>query len=224
MKKIIEVARDLRNSYNAMRRGQRIGGFDILGIYSGHFNVKYRGVPALKCPFDYVLYQMLISEIQPDLVIEIGTSNGGTTLYIADIMETIGHGTIHTIDIDNRASQLTTSHSRVKLFHDGWKGYNLDEAKGFSKILIIDDASHTYADVLESMRKFSPLVSVGSYFIVEDSIVTRIERDTALQGGPLKAIHEFLETNTDFQIDRKYCDFFGKNATFNPDGYLKRTK
>lgn len=224
MKKIYAAIENLRNSYAGMRRKQRVGGFDILDVYDGHFKVTYRGVPALKCPFDYVLYQMVVCELKPDLVIEIGTSEGGTALYIADLMDTIRHGTIHTIDIDNRVSQLTSRHSRVKIFQDGWKGYDLENAKGFPKIMIIDDASHTYTDVLESMRKFSPLVSLGSYFIVEDGIVTRIERDKALEGGPLKAIYEFLKTNRNFEIDRNYCDFFGENATFNPDGYLKRIR
>ncbi|MEK7553980.1 MAG: CmcI family methyltransferase [Patescibacteria group bacterium] len=224
MTKILAIIRSLRNSYNAMRRGKRVGGFDILSIYNGHFNIKYRGVPALKCPFDYVLYQMLISEIQPDLVIEIGTSNGGTTLYLADLMNAIGHGAIHTIDKDNGISPTTLQHPRVTSFREGWEGYDLENAKGFSKIMIIDDASHQYEDVLQTIEKFAPLVSLGSYFIVEDGIVTRIERDMALAGGPLKAVHEFLRKNQDFKIDRKYCDFFGKNATFNPDGYLQRVK
>ncbi len=223
-KKIVEIIRDARNSYNTTKRRGRVGGFDVLSIYNGHFNVKYRGVPALKCPFDYVLYQMILSELTPDLVIEIGTSEGGTALYIADLMDIIGHGVVHTIDKDKRASQLTSKHPRIKLFSEGWEKYDISVAKDFPKIMVIDDASHNNTDVLESLKKFSPIVSVGSYFIVEDGIVTRIEREKSLQGGPLKAVHDFVKNNQDFKIDRKYCDFFGKNATFNPDGYLKRIK
>ena len=43
-------------------------------------------------------------------------------------------------------------------------------------------------------------------------------------GGPVRAIHEFLKHTPHFKIDRSWCDFFGKNATFNIDGYLKRIK
>ena len=49
---------------------------DIYGdAYSrtGHFGYTYRGVNCVKCPFDYALYQMLITEVKPDLIIEIGT-------------------------------------------------------------------------------------------------------------------------------------------------------
>jgi len=40
--------------------------FDSTTVNAGHFNVKYRGISAIKCPFDYVMYQMIISELKPD--------------------------------------------------------------------------------------------------------------------------------------------------------------
>jgi cephalosporin hydroxylase len=224
MKKVRTAIDNIRNIYTKKKRERRIGGFSIIDIYNGHFSVTYRGIPTLKCPFDYVLYQMILTEVRPDLLLEIGTSSGGTALYLADLMDIIGHGVVHTIDNDSRASLLVSSHPRIKLFKHGWEGYHLDNAKGFQNILVIDDASHMREDVIKTMKKFSPLVSLGSYFIIEDGIVSRIERDVTLDGGPLQAIHEFLKTNRDFQIDKTYCNFFGANATFNPDGYLKRIR
>jgi cephalosporin hydroxylase len=42
-------------------------------------------------------------------------------------------------------------------------------------------------------------------------------------GGPLRAIHEFLaRTNGRYEIDRTLCDTFGTNVTWNVDGYLRR--
>ena len=61
-----------------------------------------------------------------------------------------------------------------------------------------------------------------SYYIVEDGVVTYLGVDGNFSGGPLKAIDEIISQSKDFVIDRKYCDFFGTNATFNPNGYLKR--
>ncbi|MCR4306656.1 MAG: hypothetical protein NUV42_01675, partial [Candidatus Yonathbacteria bacterium] len=66
--------------------------FDSKTISDGHFHVTYRGISAIRCPFDYVMYQMIISELKPDLVIEIGTNHGGGALYIADLMDKIGEG------------------------------------------------------------------------------------------------------------------------------------
>lgn len=202
-----------------------IGSYNIWDIYNGHFKVTYRGVPMLKCPFDYVMYQMIISELKPDLVIEIGTNFGGTSLYIADLMEAIGHGEVHTIDIEDRVNNVVKQHPRIKFFTNGWKKYDLnDNVRDFQKIIVIDDASHIYEDTLETIKTFSKIIPVGSYLIIEDGIVTRLKRAGLLNGGPLRAINEFLKTNDDFVIDNKLCDMFGKDTTFNTNGYLKRIK
>jgi cephalosporin hydroxylase len=191
-------------------------------IYKGHHHVTYRGIKAIRCPFDYVIYQMIISEVRPDLVIEIGTNIGGGALYIADLMDNIGHGIVHTIDIASAADALLKSHPRIKLFTAGWEGYDISEAKGYQKILVIEDASHMYQDTLDTLVKFAPLVSKDSYLIVEDGIINELGMEKEYKGGPLKAIREFTEANKDFEIDRKWCDMFGTNATFNVNGYLKR--
>ena len=53
----------------------------------------YRGVRTYKCPTDMWIYMELIDELAPGLVIETGTYRGGSALYIADRLETIGAGT-----------------------------------------------------------------------------------------------------------------------------------
>ena len=46
--------------------------------------------------------------------------------------------------------------------------------------------------------------------------------ESIYDGGPLRSIEEFLIENNNYVINRKWCDFFGKNATFNPNGFLQR--
>lgn len=195
-------------------------------VYNGHFRVQYKGVPYLKCPMDYVLYQMLIMDIQPDLIIEVGTLNGGGALYYADLLYLLGKGEVHTINLHNEVyDQKVFNHGQIKFFYEGFDAYDIEKnTKGFNKILVIDDASHTYEDVLKTLNKFSSVVSKDSYFIVEDGVVSFTGAADRYGGGPRKAIEEFLQSNEDFIIDRNLCDFFGTNATFNPDGYLKRIK
>lgn len=191
-------------------------------IYNGHYNVTYRGIKAIRCPFDYVIYQMIISDLKPDLIIEIGTNIGGGALYIADLMQNMGHGMLHTIDIVPQSDPILINHPRIKLFTNGWENYDLNEASNYQKILVIDDASHMYKNTLDALNKFAPLVSIGSYLIVEDGIINELGLEKEFQGGPLKAIREFTAENKNFEIDRKWCDMFGANATFNVNGYLKR--
>jgi cephalosporin hydroxylase len=197
--------------------------FRLEDIDKGHHKVTYKGVSTLKCPFDYVLYQMLINEIKPDLIIEIGTNKGGSALYLADLLELNGKGEVHTIDLPgNNENALLLSHSRIKILKEGFTGYDTSVLSNYGVILVIEDGSHQYADVLAALNKFSTFVSKNSYFIVEDGIITELGREKEYNGGPQKAITEFLKTNKNFIVDRKWCDFFGNNATFNVNGYLKK--
>lgn len=91
------------------------------------------------------------------------------------------------------------------------------------KILVIDDGSHVYNDVYGALQKFCEYVSLGSYFVVEDGVISRLGMNRKYKGGPKKAIKKFLNENNQFEVDRDMCDFFGKNATFSPDGFLKKT-
>jgi cephalosporin hydroxylase len=202
--------------------------FDLLSVHEGHLRVTYRGVPALKCPFDYVLYQMIFMSLKPDLVIEIGTYKGGAALYYGDLLEIIGKGEVHTIDVESNCPEAVRQHPRIKMFSGGWEAYPIENAKAYGTVLVIEDSAHTYENTLAAMNKFSSVVTPGSYLIVEDGIVDCLValgryKQEDFNGGPTRAIKEFLQSNSDrYRIDRSLCDFFGTNATWNPNGYLRR--
>jgi cephalosporin hydroxylase len=197
--------------------------FKLKDIDAGHHQVTYKGVKAIKCPFDYVLYQMLIWEVKPDLVIEIGTNKGGSTLYLADLLELNQKGEIHTIDLPGNKEDISLhTHSRIRIYKEGFINYDTSRLSNYKTILVIEDGSHLYEDTLAALNKFSPFVSPGSYFIAEDGIVTELGKEKEFNGGPQRATREFLKANNNFMIDRRCCDFFGPNATFNVNGYLKK--
>lgn len=194
----------------------------VKSLYEGHHRVTYKGIKAIRCPFDYLMYQMILWEVKPDLIIEIGANKGGGALYLADLLETIGNGEIHSIDVVDIVEPVVKENKRIKFFFEGWENYDLKLAEGYEKIVIIEDASHKYKDSIGILNKFSHLVSVGSYFIVEDGIVNELGMEKVFEGGPLKAIREFLPKHPEYQVDKKWCNMFGMNATFNVNGYLKR--
>jgi cephalosporin hydroxylase len=189
----------------------------IQSIEKGHHEVTYRGVPAVRCPFDYVMYQMIINQVKPDLIIEIGTYMGGGALYMADLLNIMNKGMVHTIDRQKLSGDMVWKHNRIKCFTDGWEKYDLKEAENYKTILVIEDSAHTYENTIAVMKKFGPVVSKNSYFIIEDGIISDLGE---YHGGPTKAIKEYLKGNNNYRIDRKWCDFFGMNATFNVNGYL----
>jgi cephalosporin hydroxylase len=207
------------------KREEKTHDFNIKSIELGHHNMLYRGVKSLKCPFDYVTYQMIINEVKPDLIIEIGTHYGGNSIYMADLLELIGKGEVHTIDISRFGnSKLLDAHPRIKRFYDGYENYDLRIAENFETVLVIDDGSHQYRDVKNAFQKFNDIVTLNSYYIVEDGVLSDLGYNDSYEGGPLRAIDEVMKQNENYIIDRKWCDFFGKNSTFNPNGFLKRIK
>ena len=222
-------------------------------IFEGMSKMLYRGVVIQKFPLDYVMYQMIISEVRPDLIIEIGTMHGGSALYFADLQELLGieNGEVHSIDMltpkerqlyekdnyekhefhpneDPNYPEKVASHPRIKLFNKGYQGYDLSNCKGFERILVIDDGSHVYDEVIEAMNKFKDVISVGSYLIIEDGnceeVFPKPEFIEMWHGGPLRATKQFIAENDNYRVDYKWCDMFGINATFNTYGYLKRVK
>lgn len=198
--------------------------YTLSGLEKGHHKITYRGVPCIKCPFDYVMYQMIINDVRPDLIIEIGTNHGGSAYYMADIMNSIGKGVIHTIDIDDRSYPDVKKHTRIKFFQNGWENYDLNQAREYEKIMVIEDASHEYRNTLAAISRFSNLVTIGSYLIVEDGIIDALGWTEQYNGGPVRAIEDFLELHSEFEIDSKWINMFGKDATFNTKGYLKKIK
>ncbi len=197
---------------------------DLDSINKAHHHITYRGISMLKCPFDLVSYQMIVSEVKPDLIIEIGTNKGGSALYFADLLKAIGNGKIHSIDLKQTGLvDEVLNCSNIKLFEGGWQNYAPSEADGFNRILIIDDGSHTYDDVKLAFDKFNHLVSKGSYYIIEDGILDQLNiNKKKFKGGPVKAVKEILSQYDQFTVDQKWINFFGQNATFNIMGYLKR--
>jgi cephalosporin hydroxylase len=89
--------------------------------------------------------------------------------------------------------------------------------------LVIEDASHHYKPTLAVLRFFDPLLRSGEYIVIEDANMTEMGTDAGHDGGPARAICEFLGGHgADYLIDDRYCDLYGFNVTENPNGYLRR--
>jgi cephalosporin hydroxylase len=205
------------------KKSTKVFDVSLKSIEIGHLNTKYRGIEMYKSPFDFMIYQMIVNEVMPDLIIEIGTFKGGGALYFADLLDQIGKGIVHTINIlDDINDPLVLNNKRIKRFVHGYQNYDITLAQSFEKILIVDDGSHQSYDVLDAFNKLNSLVSKGSYYIIEDGILSELGYADSYNGGPLKIMDTIIDNNLHFEVDRKWCDFYGKNVTFNPDGYLKK--
>lgn len=68
---------------------------------------------------------------------------------------------------------------------------------------------------------YAPLVSVGSYLVVQDTNINGHPVREGWGAGPMEALDEFLKTTQDFEVDRSREKFL---LTFHPFGYLKKVR
>lgn len=186
-------------------------------------NLSWCGYEVRKCPLDLWIYQELLVRTRPDLVIETGTLFGGSALFMATIMDLIGHGRIITIDRNPKPGR--PHHPRITY----WDGSSVDaaiiaeahKAAGNGRTMVVLDSDHSEAHVSREIIGYSPLVRLDDYLIVEDTNVNGHPTYPEFGPGPMEAVRAFLAQNDEFVMDRR-CERF--LMTTNPCGFLKRVR
>ena len=77
----------------------QVGILSFSGRSSARADTRWLGVRTDKCPLDLWIYQELLHELRPDLIVETGTAFGGSALYFASLCDLLGHGRVLTIDV-----------------------------------------------------------------------------------------------------------------------------
>jgi cephalosporin hydroxylase len=182
----------------------------------------YFGVKTLKSPTDFWVYQEIIYETRPDVIIEIGNYCGGSALALAHLCDCLGHGRAIGVDLSHaNVPETVRKHARITLI-EGEAVLSFDRVARLiepeDKVLVIEDSSHTYENTLQVLNTYSPLVKPGGYFIVEDGICHH-GLDGGPFPGPFEAVETFVSHRADFVVDRSRESFL---LTWNPKGYLRR--
>lgn len=185
-------------------------------------NTFWMGHAVLKCPLDLWQYQEILHERRPDLIVETGTAFGGSALFLAHTLDILGNGQVMTIDIEPREGR--PKHNRITYI----SGSSTDEqviapvrkaAAAAKTVMVILDSDHSMDHVLGEMRCLAPLVTPGSYLIVEDTNLNGHPVEPEYGPGPMEALDAYLAESQDFEIDPRWEKFF---LSFNPRGFLKR--
>lgn len=184
----------------------------------------WMGKHVFKCPLDLWIYQEIIFEIKPDLIIESGTYHGGSALFFAHMLDVIGKGEVVTIDVDRMPDMPV--HDRIKYLEgssisDEVVAKISESAKGKKTVMVFLDSDHKKEHVIQELNIYHKFVTPGSYLIVEDSNLNGhpIYTGFGVGPGPMEAIEEFLPSHPEFQIDKSREKFL---LTFNPNGFLKK--
>lgn len=198
---------------------------DVLYLSDAWTEATWLGAQALKNPLDLWVYQEILFETRPGLVVETGTYRGGSAFFFASMCDLLGGGDVVSIDVEPVRDDYP-EHPRITYLGGRSSVDPAVVAEVFERAaaaggrtLVVLDSDHSQAHVEAELAAYAPLVRVGGYVIVEDSNIGRIRKD--LLPGPLEAIETFLASTDEFEIDRSREKFL---ITFNPSGYLRRVK
>jgi len=207
------------------------------------YNFSWMGRPIIQYPQDIVAMQEIIWRLQPDLIIETGIAHGGSLIFSAAMLELNAacggpaDARVLGLDIDIRAHNRSAIEAhpmfkRISMIEGSSIAPEIVEqvrqaAVGKRSVLVCLDSNHTHAHVLAELQAYAPMVTVGSYCVVFDTVVEDLpeslfpDRPWGPGDNPKTAVHEFLKTHgTSFEIDRAVDNKLLVSVA--PDGYLKR--
>jgi cephalosporin hydroxylase len=181
------------------------------------------GHPLSTAPTDLVAYQEAIAAVRPDWVIETGTGDGARALLLASICELVGHGEVITVAESMGTEGDRPQHPRLRYLsgvpHNADTIAAIRETIRDESVLVILGSCADRATTAREFEAFSPLVPVGSYVIVTDTIVNGHPVWPSFGPGPAEGVKQVLTKYGEFVADPTLEKY---SLTFNPGGYLKR--
>jgi cephalosporin hydroxylase len=171
--------------------------------------LQWKGRLLFKSVFDLAIYQALFAELRPATVIEIGSGNGGSAVWFADLMRSLEiEGHIYSLDLhkpevnDQQITFLAGDCASIEsILHPDML------ASWPTPWLVIEDAHANVSTVLDFFDRF---LRSGDYLVVEDSK----KKENIIGKFLLGKRHKY-------RVDTRYTDLLGKNATSCFDSILR---
>jgi cephalosporin hydroxylase len=207
----------LKYHYHFVHQGYRYGYADL--------QQRWRGVPLLKNPLDCWVYQEIIAETRPDVLVELGVAFGGSATFFADVMQLMGHGEVLGVDISLERARAV-DHPRITLLEgssiDGEMVGEVHRRCEGKRVMLFADSNHQAEHVLGELEAYQDLVGPGMYFIVEDTLADVMQWMPVPVDGPLLAVEQFLARHAEFVSDLRLGEKY--LLTQSPYGFLRRTQ
>jgi len=189
-----------------------------------HYLRKYKGVEMVKNPLDQIIYEEILDDVRPECIVELGSYAGGSGLWFHDHMKIFNKSprcmtiSIDIIEKKPKPELIDTNH--IFITADTTEQSTFDDVRNLignrAPVLVIEDAEHNYRTTYRNLCLWWSLVTLGSYFVVEDTV---LEFYFGKKLGNLKATIDFLKGNKHFKIDREREKYVAINS---PMGFLKR--
>jgi cephalosporin hydroxylase len=181
----------------------------------------YMGRKVLKSPFDWIVTQDILFETKPEVIIEIGSFDGGMALWMAHFLDSMGSDA-QIIGVDITERPTAAQHPRLHwVIGDALSPEVVGQVEKLcagKRGMVIEDSDHKYHITKGLLDAYQKFVAPGCYFLVEDTFVEFMNIPPF--PGPLGAVKEFAEAHKDqYVIDRSREKYI---LTYNPMGYLLR--
>jgi cephalosporin hydroxylase len=207
----VPVADDLRDAFTTAYHRSLAWG-----------ETRWLGYPVPNVATDLVTYQEILTEVRPDWVIETGTQEGGRAYFLATVCELLGHGEV--ISVANHPRQGRPTHPRLRYLiappHEPPAREMVTAIVGSEPHAVVILGSRTRRDrIRREFESFAPLVPIGSYIIVEHTVLNGFPVDASFGPGPHEALRRLMNLHGEFLADSTR----ERHAlTFNQGGFLRR--
>jgi cephalosporin hydroxylase len=205
------------------------------------YSFSWMGRPVIQLPDDMIRLQEVIWAIQPDVLIETGVAHGGSLIFYASLFEAMGRGRVIGVDIEirphNRAAiEAHPMARRIELVEGSSTAPAVtDQVRGMLRpgetTLVVLDSNHTKQHVLDELRAYGPMVSIGSWIVATDGVMEnvvggpRTAQDWSWN-NPRQAALDFVAEDPRFVIEEPVAPFnegvAQARVTYWPDAFIKR--
>lgn len=178
----------------------------------------------VKTQVDLDRYATIIASVRPAWILETGSFNGASACHFANVAQC----DVVSIDTNPQITDPAIRHHPLVTWITGNSAdpnivaYVRSLVGDASPVMVVLDSDHRAAHVLAEMDAYGPMVTPGSYMVVEDGIVRYVPEQLAVydNSSPLDAIELFLGTHPEFVVD---SDIEAMHPTTqHPSGFLRR--
>lgn len=183
---------------------------------------------AVKIQEDLDRYAAVIGATSPDLIIECGTFSGKSARWFAARgVDVVTIDTNPLVDIDTKRRWVLTGQEVTQLVGSSTHPSIVQHVHRLAagrRVMVVLDSDHSAGHVANELAAYAPLVPVGGYCVVEDTLVRWMpwEQKPAgpYTGSPLDAVEHWLAEHHDWEIDRAIEAM--TPVTQHPSGWLRR--
>ena len=196
----------------------------------------WKGVLLEKDPMQIASYPMLIEELQPKTIIELGALKGGSAIWLADNLELLGiESKVYSVDNDlSQLDEKAKADSRISFLEGDCRDIAaVLPPKLLASLphpwLIIEDIHDNLVGILEHFHHHG--LQTGDYLIIEDTnkfmweVWSDWEDQEYIQRGlgKMDDLRQWLKSHQDeYLVDSYYQDMYGYNASKNWNSMLKK--